>query len=123
VASALFILSSGVLATLEDSAAGEAEVVRLAPGDCFGEASVLTGEATAFKVTALTKAIVYEIAKDDLAPILRERPAIAAELGQILARRQAAGKQRDDQLAQRDRHGQTLAERLSARVKELFGLS
>jgi small-conductance mechanosensitive channel/CRP-like cAMP-binding protein len=123
VASALFILSSGVLATLQDSEAGEAEVMRLAPGDCFGEASVLTGAATIFKVTALTKAIVYEIAKDDLAPILKERPAIAAELGQILARREAAGKQRDAQLADLDRQGQTLAERLAGRVKTLFGLA
>jgi len=123
VAQALFILSAGVLATLHQSAAGEAEVIRLAPGDCFGEASVLTGATTMFKVTALTKAIVYEIAKDDLAPILKERPAIAAELGQILARREAAGKQRDAQLAHRDRHGETLAERLAERVKTLFGLA
>ena len=123
VAAALFILSSGVLATLQDGAAGETEVVRLAPGDCFGEASVLTGAPAMFKVTALTKAIVYEIAQDDLAPILKERPAIAAELGQILARREAAGKRRDEQLADRDRHGETLAERLAGRVKNLFGLA
>jgi CRP-like cAMP-binding protein len=123
VAPALFILSAGVLATLQDSAAGEAEVVRLAPGDCFGEASVLTGAVGMFKVTALTRAIVYEIDKDDLAPILKERPAIADELGQILARRQAIGRKREAQLAERDRHGQTLAERLAGRVKTLFGLT
>jgi CRP-like cAMP-binding protein len=75
-----------------------------------------------FKVTALTKAVVYEIAKDDIAPILKERPAIAAELGQILARREAAGKEHLQLLAHRDKHGETLAERLAERVKDLFSL-
>jgi len=122
VAQALCILSAGVLVTLQDDGAGDGEVVRLSPGDCFGEASVLTGAATMFKVTALTKAVVYEIAKDDIAPILKERPAIAAELGQILARREAAGKEHLALLADRDKHGKTLADRLAERVKDLFSL-
>ena len=103
--------------------AAEGEVTRLAPGDCFGQAGVLTGGAAMFKVKALTRATVYEIAKDDLAPILKERPAIAADLGQILARRAAVGKSRLEDLSLPDKRGENLAARLAARVKELFRLT
>jgi hypothetical protein len=70
VLQALLILSSGVLAALQHHASGETEVLRLAPGDCQGQASVLTGAAATFKVTALTKVVDYEIAKKDIAPLL-----------------------------------------------------
>jgi CRP-like cAMP-binding protein len=76
-----------------------------------------------FKIKALTKVTIYEIAKADLAPILKERPAIAADLGQILARRQAVGKARLEEFADRDKPGENLAARLAERVKDLFGLS
>lgn len=123
VAQALFILSSGALVALQGHEAEEGEVTRFAPGDCFGQAGVLNGAAAVFKIKALTRAIVYEIAKDDLAPILKERPAIAAELGQILARREAVGKSRLDELAVPDKRDGNLAVRLAERMKKLFGLA
>jgi hypothetical protein len=83
---------------------------------------VLTGAAAPFKVTALTRAVVYEIRNQDLAPILTKRPGIAAELGQILARREAVGKSRADELSDSDKHSENLAARLTDRVKTLFGL-
>ncbi len=75
-----------------------------------------------FTIRALTKATVYEIAKIDLAPILKERPAVAAELGEILARRAAVGKARLEGFADRDKPDEALATRLGQRVKDLFGL-
>jgi CRP-like cAMP-binding protein len=122
VPQALFILSSGVLVAIQSSGAGEEETMRFAPGDSFGEAGLLAGVATMFTIRALTKATVYEIAKIDLAPILKERPAIAAELGEILARRVAVGKARLEGFADRDKLGEPLATRLGQRVKDLFGL-
>jgi CRP-like cAMP-binding protein len=118
----LFILGSGVLAALQRHGGADAEILRYAPGDCFGQASVLTGAITVFKVRALTRAVVYEIAKDDLAPILHGRPAIATELGQIMAIREAAGKNRLSELDGLDSHGDNLAIRLGDRVRALFGL-
>jgi CRP-like cAMP-binding protein len=41
---------------------------------------------------ALVPTIVYELTKDDLAPILDARPPLAQELCRALARRQAAGQ-------------------------------
>lgn len=123
VSPALYILYSGVLVVLQQHGGRDAEVFRLAPGECFGQASVLTGAANAFKVVALTKAVAYEILKDDLTPILRKRPAIAAELGQIIARREEAGKMRLHDVVEEDGHPDNLAGRLANRMKLLFGLA
>jgi small-conductance mechanosensitive channel/CRP-like cAMP-binding protein len=123
VAPALFILTSGVLAALQHNEDEEIEVLRLAPGDCFGQASVMTGAVTTFKVKALTRAVAYEIAKDAIAPILKARPAIAAELSQIMMRREAAGKARlgtFDKAAEQPEH---LTTRITDRLKVLFGLA
>lgn len=123
VAQALFILTSGVLAALQHNDSGEFEVLRLAPGDCFGQASVMTGAVTTFKVKALTRAVVYEIAKDDIAPVLKERPAIAAELSQIMMRREAAGKARLGTFDRTEEHPEHLGARITDRIKVLFGLT
>lgn len=122
VARALFILTAGVVVALQGKEDKQIEVMRLAPGDCFGQAGILAGATTNFQVKALTRVNVFEIAKQDLAPILQERPAIAADLGQILAQRQAMGKSRLEELALPDKQGGTLAIRLAERVKDLFGL-
>ena len=106
VAQALFILTAGVLVAIQSNGTGEEEAMRFAPGDSFGEAGLLAGAATMFTIRALTKATVYEIAKVDLAPILEERPAIAAELGEILARRVAVGKARLEEFADREKPGE-----------------
>jgi len=123
VARALSILSAGVLIAVQKNGAVEEEALRLAPGDSFGEAGVLAGAATMFKIKALTKAIVYEIAKEDLAPIIEQRPALAAALGEVLARRQAVGKARLEDFADRNKPDNNLASRLSQRVKDLFGVA
>ena len=123
VTSALFILGSGVLAGLQHHGGEDVEVLRYAPGDCFGQASLLTGAITIFKVKALTRAVVYEIAKDDLAPILKARPAIASELGQIIAMREAAGRDRLSEFDESNAHADRLGVRLGDRMKALFGLS
>ena len=122
VSQALFILISGALLATQKNDGTETEVVRLSPGDCFGEAGVLTASPTPFTVKALTRASVYEIAKDDLAPILKERPSVAAELAQVLARRKAVGQERLERLEERKEHDDNLADRLRERIKELLKL-
>ncbi len=89
---ALFVIGAGVLSLTRVSSEGELELMRLGPGDHFGELGLLTGANAEVKISALVPAIVYELAKDDLAPILEARPPIAQELCRALARRQAAGQ-------------------------------
>jgi small-conductance mechanosensitive channel/CRP-like cAMP-binding protein len=92
VLQSLFIVGSGVLSLTRDDIVGEMEVMRLGPGDHFGEIGLLTGAAAIAKISALVPTTVYELAKADLTPILEARPQVAQELCRALARRQAAGR-------------------------------
>jgi small-conductance mechanosensitive channel/CRP-like cAMP-binding protein len=122
VAPALFVLASGVLAASQAQGDRQIDVMRLAPGDFFGQASVLNGAVTAFKVRALTRGTLYAIGREDIAPILKDRPAVATELGQIMVRREAAGKARLDETAPGESQTATFSTRVAERVKQLFGI-
>ncbi len=122
VANSLSILSAGVLSAVQENGAVEMEALRLAPGDSFGEAGILAGEASMFKLRALTKVIVYDVSKEDLAPIIKQRPALAVALGEVLAKRQSVGKARLEDFADRNQPDEDFASRIGRRVKELFGI-
>ncbi len=88
----LMIVRRGV-AVVERKEGGETiELARIAPGDLFGERGVLMGALEPANIRALTSVVVYEIAKDHLAAIMQERPALAEELGLLLSRRIEAEK-------------------------------
>jgi CRP-like cAMP-binding protein len=122
VARSLSILSAGVLSAVQENGSVEMEALRLAPGDSFGEAGILAGEASMFKLKALTKVIVYDVSKEDLAPIIKQRPALAVALGEVLAKRQAVEKARLEDFADRNEPDEDFASRIGRRVKELFGV-
>jgi len=91
VLQSLFIVGSGVLSFIREEIEGDIELLRLGPGDHFGEIGMLTGAGAIAKLTALIPTTVYELAKSDLTPILKARPQVAQEVCRALARRQAAG--------------------------------
>jgi len=119
----LMILRNGVAVVTrrDDNGSGETvELDRLAPGDFFGEGGPLTGAGEAGSVTALTSVVVYEITQEGLGALMRDRPAIADELGSLLSKRTAAERFRSHQL-----HGATAAKSgpgLTARIRHLFDL-
>ena len=119
VLQSLFIVGSGVLSLIRE----ETEVMRLGPGDHFGEIGMLTGAPSVAKINALTPAVVYELAKTDLAPILEARPEVSQELCRALARRQATG--RSTAAAEMDRAVpmHRLTSWFSERVRRLYGFS
>jgi len=92
VLKSLFIIGSGVVSFTRDDIEAETELLRLGPGDHYGEIGLLTGNASAVTITALTAVTTYELAQSDLAPILEAEPEVAQELSRALARRQAAGR-------------------------------
>jgi small-conductance mechanosensitive channel len=92
VLQSLFIIGSGVVSFTREGIEGEMELLRLGPGDHFGEIGMLTGAGAIARLSALTPTTVYELAKADLTPILEARPQVAQELCRALARRQAAGQ-------------------------------
>ena len=63
------------------------QLALLQAGACFGEMSLLTGARRSATVTARDDCDVLEFAKDQLAEIIRDQPAVLEQLSQLLARR------------------------------------
>jgi small-conductance mechanosensitive channel/CRP-like cAMP-binding protein len=119
----LIIIASGVLVASRKEGERDVELVRLGPGDFLGAASVLTGAVAAAKIIALTNAAVLELSKDDLAPVLKQRPSIATELSGNLVRREIAAHQRLEHHVDQAVPREDLAEWLVQRARALFHLS
>jgi small-conductance mechanosensitive channel len=123
VLKSLMILRSGVASVRRhdnNGSGGTADLDRLAPGDFFGEGGLLAGAGEPGSITALTSVVVYEITQEGLAPLMRDRPAIADELGSLLSRRAAAERFKFGQV-----HGAAAAKSgpgLTARIRHLFNL-
>ena len=94
----LFVVAEGafdVFRSPEGPAGGQADgpavspvrLDRLRPGDLFGEMSLLTGQPRSASVVACTDAVVFELDKGHLDPILRRRPELARQLADLMAHR------------------------------------
>ena len=97
------------------------EVIRLAPGDFFGELGLLTGEPLHGEIVALTRAVTYEISQSALTPLLKARPGLVDELSESLANRRLARRtvlDSKDRLAPHAPAG--LADRLAASIRRVF---
>lgn len=88
----LSVIGAGVVSLTAVVSEGEVELLRIGPGDHFGEIGMLTGQPAEATLKALVPATIYELAKDDLAPVLEARPGVSHELCRALAKRQAAGR-------------------------------
>ncbi len=120
ISQTLTILRSGVLALYSVADGREHELMRLAPGEYFGEGGFLLGEPQLGAMRALTRVIVYDIKAEDLAPLLKERPTLAEELGRVLASRRAIAAADETKMAS---HDNPSAKRLSDRIRQLFKIS
>jgi small-conductance mechanosensitive channel len=81
----LFLIERGVVSMSRRAAGGTTEeLARLGPGQYFGE-NALSGAPRNATVRALTHAIVYEIARVEVAPILKAHPELESELDQAFA--------------------------------------
>jgi small-conductance mechanosensitive channel/CRP-like cAMP-binding protein len=87
----LMIIRSGAAVITRNDGRRDLELARLAPSDWFGEGGLLTNAGEPGTVRALTFVVAYEISQQSLAPLMRDRPSIAEELGSILSRRDTAG--------------------------------
>lgn len=83
ILTSLLIVRSGIV-SIES---GGHELLRLSPGDWFGEGGLLTGSEETGTSRAVTTVVAYEVGKDSLSALLKERPAIADEIGLVLAKR------------------------------------
>lgn len=116
VLSSLMIMRTGVAVVERSEESGPVELARLAPGDLFGERGVLIGAAEAGATKALMFVVIYEIEKEHLAFVLRDRPALAEELGILLSKRM----QDEEHIASLALDHETHAESLASRIRRLF---
>jgi len=67
---------------------------------------------------------VLKIRREDLEPILRARPSIADELGQVMARRQFINEKSlsDDNVEEENEDLRSRALQLARKISNLFGL-
>jgi CRP-like cAMP-binding protein len=87
----LFVVVEGVLEVEVTTEDGRRHRMRLlAPGDMFGEYSLLTGAPRSATVAARTDSLLFEITKGDLVPVLERCPELAAAMSRILAARQTS---------------------------------
>lgn len=86
----LYLLAEGTLEVSKTDAAGRKVLLdRILPGAVFGEMSLLTGQPRSATIIAGTDGALYEIHREHLDPMLRERPQLAEGLGAVMAERQA----------------------------------
>jgi small-conductance mechanosensitive channel len=64
------------------------KVLRLGPGDTYGEISLLTGAPSSGTFAALTSGLLLESKSEDLKPILEARPALVQSLSHSVAKAQ-----------------------------------
>ena len=89
-ADSMFLISEGALEVkIHDKKDQLVTVATLWPGDCVGEMSLLTGAPRSADVFAKTDAVLIEIKKDNIAPILESNPRLINEISDLLAKRQA----------------------------------
>ncbi|MBV8400061.1 MAG: mechanosensitive ion channel family protein [Acetobacteraceae bacterium] len=85
----LFVLVEGALQVGITDGADEPAIRLLAPGEIFGEMSLLTGQPRSATVTAATDVLVYEIHKEVLDPVLQRCPEVIDALAVMMADRLA----------------------------------
>ncbi|AYG67987.1 MULTISPECIES: mechanosensitive ion channel family protein [unclassified Rhizobium] len=115
---ALALVESGVVNVVRQENGRDTELNRLSPGDFFGERGLLIGAEEPGSIIALTPAVVCEIGRDQLCEILRERPALAEDIGTTLAGRLEQEKHLQGIGGTPSQHVQTLANR----IRHLFQL-
>jgi CRP-like cAMP-binding protein len=78
----IFVLYNGLLEVfVPGSSLGEmVQVAQISPGQFFGEMSLLTGEPRSATIKAITRSSCFEISKQHILTILKERP----EIGEII---------------------------------------
>jgi CRP-like cAMP-binding protein len=121
----MFLVSEGALdVRLSVSNGEEVAVDRMVPGDLFGEISLLTGAPRGASIVATTDAVLYEMCKDDIDPLLRRRPELGASLAALMAERQRLNMTRMQALEQGlDGAALPSSEDLLRRLRSFFGLA
>jgi CRP-like cAMP-binding protein len=88
----MFVVCEGLLNVMIPAGPAQTEtrVARLPAGSYFGEMSAFTGEPRSATIVAATDALVFEIAKSDVAGLLSTRPELAEMIAQTITARRSS---------------------------------
>ncbi|MCC7350515.1 MAG: mechanosensitive ion channel family protein [Phycisphaerales bacterium] len=121
----LYIIASGEAEVQVAVAGSPARVVaQLREGNFVGEMALLTGEPRSATVVALGEVHCYALDHDGFTNILKQRPAIAADISALLARRRVELAGVREQLTEEARHGRVHETQrdLLGRIRSFFDL-
>jgi branched-chain amino acid transport system substrate-binding protein len=91
VGNSLFIIVEGVVGVYIRTEDGKSkEVARLGAGNFFGEMALLTGEERTATVIAIVETHLFELTKEDIAPLIEEQPEVSELVSKVLTQRQMA---------------------------------
>jgi branched-chain amino acid transport system substrate-binding protein len=120
--SSLFIIEEGVVSirVAFDERSRPVEVARLGAGEFFGEMALLTGENRTATVVAVSEAYLYEVTKDDIAPLIEQEPMISRRLSELLTERKMATEaKKPGESDDFDKDG--FASQIFTRIQNFFG--
>lgn len=118
----LYIVHEGLLKVTIEHDHGAIEVGRVRPGQFFGEMSLMTGAPRSATVTPMIDSKAFEISREVLAPILRDRPEVAALMSEVLAERQISNAPKLDYGNQQTENRETVAQQILHGIVAFFRL-
>jgi CRP-like cAMP-binding protein len=77
------------------------KVGTLTPGKFFGEMSLFTGQKRQATVVADTESLTLEISKEEIKNILKNKPELVNDFGELIAEREAINQKMLDQFNHR----------------------
>jgi small-conductance mechanosensitive channel/CRP-like cAMP-binding protein len=121
----LYLISDGEAAVRVAVNGVETEVARLGAGRFFGEMSLMTGEARSATVLALGDVKTYRLDKAAFQDVLHERPALAEEMAEVLARRRTELSAARENLDAAGRARMLAAEKSDflGKIRSFFGMT
>jgi CRP-like cAMP-binding protein len=120
-----YLVKSGRVRILISNESGLSEQVAcLAPGDFFGEMSLLTGERRNATALALDQVDCYRIGKPDLDVVFAGRPELAGDISALLASRHAGLAGAQEKLSEETARQNELANKhdLLSRIRGYFAI-
>lgn len=120
-----FLVDRGEASVTKFAGGARQQVASLRPGQFFGEMALLTGEARAASVQAITDVDVFVLDKAGFASVLAANPGVAEQISHTLAARQRAlDEAARDATSRAERAPSTveLNQRILSRIREYFGL-
>jgi CRP-like cAMP-binding protein len=119
----LYIIVEGEAAVRIGKGHDARDVARLHTGEFFGEMSLMTGESRTATVVAATDLVCYRMNKAAFETVLRETPAMADQIAEVLATRKSAlVAARDEHEADRKSRMESAKRDFASRIRGFFGL-